>query len=59
MERELQMLNEAQRLIRLAENNLNYKVENIDMRKLTILRKELNEFIREFQYSEEYQRGEE
>jgi hypothetical protein len=56
MERELRLLNQAQELLRIAENNIAHGMEDIDLRRLTLIRKDLNEFVRDFQYSEEFQK---
>jgi len=50
MERELQMLSEAQRLLRLVSNNLK-EIETVEIRPLDIIRRDLNEFVRELQYT--------
>lgn len=51
MDREIAMIAEAQRLLRLASNNLKQS-ETLDVRPLDIIRRNLNEFIRELQYSD-------
>jgi len=58
MEQNLYILTEAQRLLRLAEHNINDEGYS-EIRTLSLLRKELNEFIREYQYSEEFKKSEE